>query len=162
MFNAQKVAQFCTVDAEGINFSVDVSDKGYIVAGAKVLEVGMFVSNTNEAEEGEDASYFDGDMYVSWSAEGLTNDETAQTMGMLLLRNLHSEDDVTVVMGEFYWEGAFTDELQSILVDCGFSAEAANCVSTSEWGMQDEERASYDAYSIADEIREAVKNTVLA
>jgi hypothetical protein len=162
MFNAQKVAQFCTVDAEGINFSVDVSDKGYIVAGAKVLEVGMFVSNTNEAEEGEDASYFDGDMYVSWSAEGLTNDETAQTMGMLLLRNLHSEDDVTVVMGEFYWEGAFTDELRSILVDCGFSAEAANCVSTSEWGMQDEERASYDAYSIADEIREAVKNTVLA
>ena len=162
MFNAQKVAQFCTVDAEGINFSVDVSDKGYIVAGAKVLEVGMFVSNTNEAEEGEDASYFDGDMYVSWSAEGLTNDETAQTMGTMLLRNLHSEDDVTAVMGEFYWESAFTDELQSILVDCGFSAEAAACVSTSEWGMQDEERASYDAYSIADEIREAVKNTVLA
>ena len=162
MFNAQKVAQFCTVDAEGINFSVDVSDKGYTVAGAKVLEVGMFVSNTNEAEEGEDASYFDGDMYVSWSAEGLTNDETAQTMGTMLLRNLHSEDDVTAVMGEFYWESAFTDELQSILVDCGFSAEAAACVSTSEWGMQDEERASYDAYSIADEIRKAVKNTVLA
>ena len=162
MFNAQKVAQFCTVDAEGINFSVDVSDKGYIVAGAKVLEVGMFVSNTNEAEEGEDASYFDGDMYVSWSAEGLTNDETAQTMGTMLLRNLHSEDDVTAVMGEFYWEDAFTDELHSILLDCGFSTEAAACVSTSEWGMQDEERASYDANTIADEIREAVKNTVLA
>jgi len=162
MFNAQKVAQFCTVDAEGINFSVDVSDKGYIVAGAKVLEVGMYVSTENTSDEGEEASYCDGDMYVSWSAEGLTNDETAQTMGTLLLRNLHSEDDVTAVMGEFYWEGAFTDELQSILVDCGFSAEAANCVSTSEWGMQDEERASYDAYSIADEIREAVKNTVLA
>jgi hypothetical protein len=166
MFNTQKIAQFCTVDAEGINFSVDVSDKGYIVAGAKVLEVGMFVSNTNEAEEGGDASYFDGDMYVSWSAEGLTNDETAQTIKTstheILLRNLHSEDDVTKVMGEFYWESAFTDELRSILVDCGFSAEAAACVSTSEWGMQDEERASYDAYSIADEIREAVKNTVLA
>ena len=162
MFNAQKVAQFCTVDAEGINFSVDVSDKGYTVAGAKVLEVGMFVSNTNEAEEGEDASYFDGDMYVSWSAEGLTNDETAQTMGTMLLRNLHSEDDVTAVMGEFYWEDAFTDELHSILLDCGFSTEAAACVSTSEWGMQDEERASYDANTIADEIREAVKNTVLA
>ena len=162
MFNAQKVAQFCTVDAEGINFSVDVSDKGYIVAGAKVLEVGMYASTQNEAEEGEDACYYDGDMYVSWSAEGLTNDETAQTMGMLLLRNLHSEDDVTAVMGEFYWEDAFTDELHSILLDCGFSTEAAACVSTSEWGMQDEERASYDANTIADEIREAVKNTVLA
>ena len=162
MFNAQKIAQFCTLDEDGINFSVDVSDKGYIVAGAKVLEVGMFVSNTNEAEEGEDASYFDGDMYVSWDMAGLQNDETARTAGMLLLRNVHSEDDVTAVMGEFYWEGAFTDELHSILVDCGFSAEAAACVSTSEWGMQDEERASYDAFELADEIRKAVKNTVLA
>ena len=162
MFNAQKIAQFCTVEAEGINFSVDVSDKGYTVAGVKVLEVGMYASTQNDADEGEEAQYFDGDMYVSWSAEGLTNDETAQTMGTLLLRNLHSEDDVTAVMGEFYWEGAFTDELRSILVDCGFSAEAADCVSTSEWGMQDEERASYDANAIADEIREAVKNTVLA
>ena len=162
MFNAQKIAQFCTVDAEGISFSVDVSDKGYTVAGAKVLEIGMYASTNNEAEEGEDARYFDGDMYVSWDMTGLQNDETARTAGMLLLRNAHSEDDVTRVMGEFYWESAFTDELRSILVDCGFSAEAAACVSTSEWGMQDEERASYDAYSIADEIREAVKNTVLA
>jgi hypothetical protein len=162
MFNAQKVAQFCTVDAEGISFTVDVSDKGYTVAGVKVLEVGMFASTENTSDEGEEASYFDGDMYVSWSAEGLTNDETAQTMGTLLLRNLHSDDDVTDVMGQFYWEGAFTDELRSILADCGFSADACADVCTSEWGMQDEERASYDANSIADEIREAVKNTVLA
>jgi len=162
MFNAQKIAQFCEADSEGISFSVDVSDKGYTVAGVKVLEVGMYASTDNTSDEGEEASYCDGDMYVSWSAEGLTNDETAQTMGTLLLRNIHSEDDVTRVMGEFYWEGAFTDELRNILVDCGFSAEAAAAVSTSEWGMQDEERASYDAYAIADEIREAVKNTVLA
>jgi hypothetical protein len=162
MFNAQKIAQFCEIDNEGISFTVDVSDKGYIVAGVKVLEVGMYASTQNDADEGDEDSYCDGDMYVSWSAEGLTNDETAQTMGMLLLRNLHSEDDVTKVMGEFYWEGAFTEQLQSILIDCGFSAEAVDCVSTSEWGMQDEERASYDAYEIANEIRNAIKNTVLA
>ena len=162
MFNAQKIAQFCTVDAEGISFSVDVSDKGYTVAGAKVLEVGMYASTNNEAEEGEDASYCDGDMYVCWDMEGLQNDETARTAGMLLLRNMHSEDDVTKVMGEFYWEDAFTEQLRGILVDCGFSAEAADCVSTSEWGMQDEERASYDANAIADEMRDAVKNTVPA
>ena len=162
MFNAQKIAQFCTLDADGISFSIDVSDRGLTVAGAKVLEVGMYASTQNEADEGEEAYYCDGDMYVSWSAEGLTNDETAQTMGMLLLRNAHSEDDVTRVMGEFYWENAFTDELHGILVDCGFSTEAAACVSTSEWGMQDEERASYDANAIADEMRKAVKNTVLA
>ena len=143
MFNAQKIAQFCTLDADGISFSIDVSDRGLTVAGAKVLEVGMYASTQNEADEGEEAYYCDGDMYVSWSAEGLTN-------------------DVTAVMGEFYWENAFTDELHGILVDCGFSTEAAACVSTSEWGMQDEERASYDANAIADEMRKAVKNTVLA
>ena len=161
MFNAQKIAQFCTVDTEGINFSVDVSDKGYTVAGAKVLEVGMYASTTNEAEEGDDASYFDGDMYVSWDMTGLQNDETARTAGMLLLRNVHSEDDVTRVMGEFYWESAFTDELRSILADCGFSTEAANSVHTSEWGMQDEGRASYDAFELADEVR-AIMQTATA
>jgi hypothetical protein len=157
MFNAQKIAQFCEADSEGISFSVDVSDKGYTVAGAKVLTVGMYASTQNDADEGEDASYCDGDMYVCWDMEGLQNDETARTAGMLLLRNLHSEDDVTKVMGEFYWEDAFTEQLQSILVDCGFSAEAADCVSTSEWGMQDEERASYDANAIADEMRKALQ-----
>jgi hypothetical protein len=157
MFNAQKIAQFCEADSEGISFSVDVSDKGYTVAGAKVLTVGMYASTQNDADEGEDASYCDGDMYVCWDMEGLQNDETARTAGMLLLRNLHSEDDVTKVMGEFYWEDAFTEQLRSILVDCGFSAEAADCVSTSEWGMQDEERASYDANAIADEMRKALQ-----
>jgi hypothetical protein len=157
MFNAQKIAQFCEADSEGISFSVDVSDKGYTVAGAKVLTVGMYASTQNDADEGEEASYCDGDMYVSWDMEGLQNDETARTAGMLLLRNLHSEDDVTKVMGEFYWEDAFAEQLQSILVDCGFSAEAADCVSTSEWGMQDEERASYDANAIADEMRKALQ-----
>ena len=162
MFNAQKIAQFCKADAEGISFTVDVSDKNIICAGVKVLEVGMYASTQNDVDEGEEACYCDGDMYVLWDMEGLQNDETARTAGMLLLRNLHSDDDVTAVMGEFYWQHAFDAELAQILVDCGFSAEAANSVSTSEWGMQDEGRASYDAYSIADEIREAVKNTVLA
>lgn len=161
MFNAQKIAQFCTVDIDGISFSIDVSDRGLTVAGAKVLEIGMYASTQNEADEGEEASYFDGDMYVAWDMEGLENDETAQTTGMLLLRDLDSEDDVTAVMGEFYWEAAFDEQLRDILVDCGFSTEAAGNVQTSEWGMQDEGRASYDAVGIADEIRKTVKNTVL-
>ena len=154
--NTQKIAQFCEVDADGISFTVDVSDKGLTVAGVKVLSVGMYASTQNDADEGEEAFYCDGDMYVEWDMEGLVNDETARTAGMLLLRNVHSKDDVTAVMGEFYWEGAFTDELRSILADCGFSADACASVHTSEWGMQDEGRASYDAYDLADEIREAM------
>jgi len=159
MFNAQKIAQFCEVEKDGISFSVDVSDRGLTVAGVKVLEVGMYASTDNDADEGEEASYCDGDMYVAWDMEGLQNDETAQTTGVLLLRNIHSEDDVTAVMGQFYWEHAFDEQLRDILIDCGFSAETAGNVHTSEWGMQDEGRASYDAFGIADEIRKAITLT---
>lgn len=157
MFNAQKIAQFCEADAEGISFIVDVSDKDYTVAGVKVLSVGMYASTVNEADEGEDACYCDGDMYVEWDIVGLENDESARTAGTLLLRNMHSKDDVTEVMQEFYWQHAFDAELAQILADCGFSAEACADVSTSEWGMQDEGRASYDAYVIADEMRKAMQ-----
>ena len=150
---ASKIKQYIThVDAEGANFAIDVSDKNIMCAGVKVLEVGMYVSTVNEGDA-DDVMYCDGDLYVSWDMEGLQNDETARTAGMLLLRNLHSEDDVTKVMGEFYWQHAFDAELANILMQAGFSAEAANSVHTSEWGMQDEGRASYDAYSIADEVR---------
>lgn len=134
---------------DGYNLEIDVSDKNIVVAGVKVLEVGMYVAQ--DEDEG------DGDLYVTWDMEGLQNDESAQTMGMLLLRNVHSNDEVTAVMGQFYWEHAFDEQLRSILADAGFSEEACADVSTSEWGMQDEGRASYDAYSIAHEVRAAME-----
>ena len=76
-------------------------------------------------------------------------------MGTLLLRNLHSNDAVTNAMGMFYWDSAYTSTLQDKLVVAGFSAAAAHDVFTSEC-MQDEGRASYDAYTIADEVRAAM------
>lgn len=142
-------------DAEGVNFAVDVSNKNIMCAGVKVLEVGMYVSTVNEGDA-DDAFYGDGDLYVLWDMQGLQNNEAARTAGMLLLRNVHSDDDVTKVMGEFYWQHAFDAELADILLQAGFSAEAVADVTTSEWGMQDEGRASYDAYAIADEIRAAL------
>ena len=142
-------------DAEGVNFAVDVSDKNIMCAGIKVLEVGMYVSTVNEGDADE-VYYCDGDLYVLWDMQGLQNNEAARTAGMLLLRNVHSDDDVTKVMGEFYWQNAFNAQLQTILADCGFSADAVADVTTSEWGMQDEGRASYDAYAIADEVRKAL------
>lgn len=153
---ANKIKQYIVdTDAEGVNFAVDVSERGIVCAGVKVLEVGMYVSTVNEGDA-EDAFYADGDLYVLWDMEGLQNNEDARTAGMLLLRNLHSEDDVTKVMGQFYWESAFTEQLQGILLEAGFSADACADVHTSEWGMQDEGRASYDAYSIAEEVRKAL------
>ena len=149
---ADKIKQYIVdKDEEGVTFNVNVSDKDIYCAGVKVLEIGMYVGTVND-----EGFYGDGDMYVTWDMEGLRNDETARTAGMLLLRNIHSDDDVTAVMGQFYWEHMFDDDLRSILADCGFSADAVSAVHTSEWGMQDEGRASYDAYDIADEVRKAI------
>jgi len=133
--------------AEGINFSIEVNE---MHCGVLVESIEMFVST--QCVDGE--YWGDGDLAVCWSMEGLTNDESAQTMGNLLLRNLHSDDDVTRVMGEFYWEQGFNERLREILIAHGFSAEAAESVYGSEWGMQDEGRASYDANMVADEVRE--------
>ena len=153
---ANKIKQYITHnDAEGVNIEIDVSDKNIMCAGVKVLGVGMYVSKVNEGDE-SDVFYCDGDLYVTWDMQGLVNNEDARTAGMLLLRNVHSDDDVTKVMGEFYWQDAFSAQLANILADAGFSAEAIADVHTSEWGMQDEGRASYDAYSIADEVRKAI------
>ena len=150
MFNAQKIAQFCKVDADYIHFSVDISNKGLTVAGAKVLAVGMVASTVDEN------GYSDSDMYVTWSLEGLQNTGGGD-MGMLLMRG--DDDEVGNVMGAFYWGHAFDTQLTEILEDCGFSVSAIGDVCGSEWGMQDEGRASYDAYVIAQELRSAIAVT---
>jgi hypothetical protein len=153
MLDTAKLKQYITQDEEGYSLYIELDEE---FAGVNITGISMFAGATNEADEGEDACYYDGDLAVSWDMAGLQNDETAQTMGMLLLRNVHSEDDVTKVMGQFYWEQGFDKRLQEILLEAGFSADAVEGVHTSEWGMQDEERASYDAFEIAGEIRKAM------
>lgn len=153
MFNAQKVLRHVTRSDEAAHLYIGIADKEYYVNDVLVESITMYVCTTKE--EGED-DYFDGDLAVNWNMTGLQNNEDARTMGTLMLRNLNSNDEVTDVMQQFYWEHAFDSTLRKILVDAGFSEEAANSVSTSEWGMQDEGRASYDAYDIAVEVRKAL------
>jgi O-methyltransferase involved in polyketide biosynthesis len=144
----QNVKQYITETEDGYELCITLDNEQ--CAGVAVESITMFISNVNEAEDGDEACYYDGDLAVNYNIDTLQNDETAQTMGTLLVRNIHSEDEVTAVMGQFYWEGAFTQRLNAILVEHGFTA---NTVHTSEWGMQDEGRASYDACELADEIR---------
>jgi hypothetical protein len=144
----QNTTQYIT-EAEG-GYELCITLDNEQCAGVNVESITMFISNVNDAEDGDEACYYDGDLAVNYNIDTLQNDETAQTMGTLLVRNIHSEDEVTAVMGQFYWEGAFTQRLNAILVEHGFTA---NTVHTSEWGMQDEGRASYDACELADEIR---------
>ena len=55
-------------------------------------------------------------------------------------------------MGLFYWENEFTEQLKELLAEVGFSDDAIEDVCTSEWGMQDVGRASYDAYTCGEEM----------
>jgi len=136
----QNAKQYITEDEDGYNLCINVNEK---CGNYTVESIDMFIAK--DADEGS------GDLAVSYDISTLQNDETAQTMGTLLLRNLHSDDEVTVAMGHFYWDGAFTERLQEIITNAGFAS--ASDITTSEWGMQDEGRASYDAYDLADEIR---------
>ena len=150
------IVKITRVDDEGVMLEIAVN-KQYnerVVVESITMYVGL-------VDDGDDY-YGDGDLAVNYDTSKLQNDETAQTMGTLLLRNIHSNDEVTAVMSEFYWEHSYDDELKEILLSAGFSASAVAEVSTSEWGMQDEGRASYDAYAIADEVRKHVAETVVA
>lgn len=102
--------------------------------GVFINSITMFV-----AAEAEDDWYGDSDLGVAYSTPNADSyEQTVDTMGM------------------FYWHDAYTSTLQDKLVAAGFSVTAARNVATSEWGMQDVERASYDAYTIADEVRAAM------
>ena len=144
-----------TQDADGISVNIAVNEQ---FNGLLIESISMFVGTTDDG----DGYFGDGDLAVNYSIEGLTNNADADTMGSLLMRNIHSEDEVTAAMGMFYWDSAYTARLREILIAHGFSADAANGVSGSEWGMQDEGRASYDAYSIADEVRKHFNIAVAA
>ena len=144
----QNAKQYITETEDGYNLCITLDNEQ--CGNYTVDSITMFISNVNEAEDGDEAMYFNGDLAVNYDISTLQNDETAQTMGTLLLRNLHSDDEVTTAMGHFYWDDAFTARLNAILTQHGFTANTAH---TSEWGMQDEGRASYDACELADEIR---------
>jgi hypothetical protein len=100
--------------------------------------IGMFVGTQEE-----DGYYNDGDLAVHYTINQ-PSDEDEPAM------------DPDTAMDIFYSEESYDDELRSILMGAGFSQAAANGVGGSESGMQDEERASYDAYDIADEVRKAI------
>ena len=142
-------------DAEGVTLEIAVN-KAYNEQ-VVVESVTMYVTLQEE-----DGYYCDSDLAVNYSIDKLQNDETAQTMGTMLLRNLNSNDEVTQVMSEFYWERSYNSELAEILLNAGFSASAVAEVAGSEWGMQDEGRASYDANSIADEVRAHIAEITIA
>ena len=118
--------------------------------GVYVMSISMCVG----AGVDEDGYAGDGDLAVNWGVDGLENTGGGD-MGTLIMRG--SNDEVGKVMGKFYWKHMFDARLRELLIAAGFSLAAARDVSGSEWGMQDEGRASYDAGLIADEVRKAMR-----
>jgi hypothetical protein len=137
------VKQYITSDNDGYTLCIPVNEQ---FEGVLVESVTMYVA--------KDADAGDGDLAVNWSAEGLQNTGGGD-MGSLIMRGW--EDEVGRVMGEFYWEHGYDGRLQEILVAAGFPVAAAEAVGGSEWGMQDEGRASYDAPEIANAVRAAMQ-----
>jgi len=139
--NNTKIKNVTTLDTDNsVQLDIDLADKNYTVNGHVVESVTLYA----------DADCA-GDLAVNWAYEETDNAGYVDS-AMLLMRNNSATDNVTETMQEFYWEHAFEDTLATILADAGFSTEAVEDVFTSEWGMQDEGRASYDANAIAEEM----------
>jgi len=123
-----------------VNKMFTVCGDGYWSNTAKqvfVTDIGMFVSTNNEADEGEEASYCDGDMYALTTAETWNENE----------------------LGLIYTDSAFLECVKAELIKAGISIEAAEAVTYSEQGMQDEGRVSMDAYDVADYLRTRMQVT---
>ena len=122
---------------------IDLANENLQVNGRTVDSISMHVSVDDDGE------LYSGDLAVNWQAE---DDSDYVDNTTLLMRDIDDTNNNTATMGEFYWEHAFDDTLHTILQQHGFSKAAAEDVGTSEWGMQDVGRASYDAYDIAEEM----------
>lgn len=132
--------QNVTRTEDGYDFNITVNKMftvcgdGYWSNTAKdvfVTDIGMFVSTVNDADEGEEAMYCDGDMYALTTAETWNEEE----------------------LGLIYTDSAFLECVRAELIKAGISVEAAEAVNYSEQGMQDEGRVSLDAYEVADYVR---------
>ena len=142
-------AQSCIThnDAEGFNFAVTLDEvyttagDGYwsdVIKNVRVTEMGTYVSKVNEGDE-DDAYYCDGDFYVLYDEATWDNS----------------------VDGLIYTDSAFLANVQDFMrdvllrmeVDDDVANELVADINYSEQGMQDDGRVSFDAYALAEFLR---------
>jgi len=137
--NNTKIKTVTNLDGNSVQLFIDCEKLyNYSVNGRKVQSITMYA----------DTDCY-GDLAVNWEEE---DDSDYVHNSSMLMRDNSDESNNTETMQQFYWEDAFSTQLAHILSDAGFSKEAIEDVFTSEWGMQDEGRASYDANCIAEEM----------
>jgi len=112
-----------------VNKMFNTSGDGYWSDTAKevfVESITMYI-----ASEAEDGDYYDGDLGVNYSTDTWNDSE----------------------LGLIYTDSAFLECVRTELIKAGISVEAAEDVTYSEQGMQDEGRVSCDAYELAHYVR---------
>ena len=149
--NNTLIKNVTTNDAGDCGLYINLADKNLFVNNCKVESITLGVT--------VDGEMYAGDLAVNWKAVDDGNYDDGNST--LLMRNIHDDNTNTQTMSAFYWDGEFTDTLHSILLANGFSSEAVADVCTSEWGMQDVGRASYDANLIAEEVLSSVNVAVV-
>ena len=141
--NLKQIAQFVKPTAQGFILFIPVNSSWN---GVSEQHIEMHVARDPHA-----VGSYDGDLAVHWDASNMQN-TGGGNMGTLLMRG--ANDEVGRTMGRFYWDSEFDSHVNSMLHAAGFDASMR--VTGSEWGMQDEGRASYDAYDVADAVRAAM------
>ena len=136
----QNIKNVTTLNDNSVQLEIDLTNANYSVNGHVVESITMYADTDCI-----------GDLAVNWKYEESDNAGYEEST-VLIMRNNNSDDNVTETMQQFYWEHCFDETLVQILQDAGFSREATADVCGSEWGMQDEGRASYDANAIAEEM----------
>ena len=117
------LADLVTVDEEGAILNIALNE---IFGKVRITGIEMFVCEDDE-----------GDLAVLWDCEPFEDDE----------------DEIENIIEQFYNGHEFDARLKEILIANGVSVAAANTIRGSEYGMQDEGRASYDASELAAELR---------
>lgn len=141
-FDPNKIlSHIISVDKDGVELSITVNQP-FWGPHITINSIGMYIGVMDE-----DGFFGDGDLGVNYTVNDAGSEEDEEP-------SMDPEDAMWI----FYSDGAYDDELKERLMDAGFSQEAASDVGGSESGMQEEGRASYDANSIADEVRLAIQS----
>jgi len=104
---------------------MDISEENITVNGCKMLRIELWT-------DGEEV----GDFNVYWEKDS-NNTINSKTLN------------------DIYWDDAITPKIQELLQKAGFSQYASEDLMTSEHGMQDYGRASFDAWLIGEELAKA-------
>ena len=136
--NTTKIKTVTTRENDSVQLDIDLAKHNLQVNGRNVQSITLYA----------DADCY-GDLAVNWEEE---EDSNYVHNSDMLMRDNSDDTNNTQTMQQFYWEHAFDDTLVQLLQAAGFSRAACEDVCTSEWGMQDVGRASYDANAIAEEM----------